>query len=323
MDTIPSSVPINKIFSSEDADARFYRDILFWSTLRERGRPFKLTELGNWLLENNTDLRNEFTGSHIPRSYRLHSKRKYFQARLEYLVDNKILQALGTEKSAKNQSQTTVYDFTELGYYLGKCLIATRTPEVNIESAIGQLIQEKITHNSKYDSSIAAFWNILLRRAQEQGFFVKLNQRFRIIGQFFPHSFETDTIRQLVYAGSNYSPLMAEFIIETLKECESELKDLVLFQMKLFFEGETPVNVTREYERLRLANITNLQTVVLQGYCGGCKERYPVALNIFEVLPIRPLFATEGDFLYGYRRKCSKCTKRKYMIEATWLPQTG
>ena len=35
---------------------------------------FRLTELGNWLLQYHKPFREEYQGSNIPKSYRLHSK---------------------------------------------------------------------------------------------------------------------------------------------------------------------------------------------------------------------------------------------------------
>jgi hypothetical protein len=104
--------------NTDDVQAR--RDILRWYIGSvNKGQPieeFRHRELGYWLLDNHPPFRNQFAGSHIPKSYRLHSKRTYIQSRLDELIELKLIEEKGTVKAEKNKEvDTPLYSFTQFG----------------------------------------------------------------------------------------------------------------------------------------------------------------------------------------------------------------
>jgi hypothetical protein len=78
-------------------------------------RPFRFTELANWLLENNIQLRNELQSSHYTKSYKLHSKTSFIAARLDRVIDEGIIEIIGNVEAEKNKVPVPLYRFTQSG----------------------------------------------------------------------------------------------------------------------------------------------------------------------------------------------------------------
>lgn len=65
------------------SDILLFQDFLRFAFEEKGIQPFKFTELANWLLDNNTNLQTEFTGSHLSKSYRLHSKSSFIKKKVK------------------------------------------------------------------------------------------------------------------------------------------------------------------------------------------------------------------------------------------------
>ena len=85
---------------------------------------FRLTELGNWLLQYHKPFREEYQGSHVAKSYRLHSKRTYIENKINDLIQ---LNLIGSKKvqSIKNQTSTNEYFFSNLGILVRIIVVST------------------------------------------------------------------------------------------------------------------------------------------------------------------------------------------------------
>ena len=88
MDTKPNLVSNSNVQEqSKDStlsnDEILYLDF-FKFCFEEKGmQPFKFTELANWLLDNNIHFRNEFAGSHLAKSYRVHKKSSFIKKKIQ------------------------------------------------------------------------------------------------------------------------------------------------------------------------------------------------------------------------------------------------
>ena len=83
---------------------------------------FRLTELGNWLLQYHKPFREEYQGSNIPKSYRLHSKRTFIENKIDELIR---LNLIGSKEvqSAKNNTSTKEYFFSNIGILFSYIII--------------------------------------------------------------------------------------------------------------------------------------------------------------------------------------------------------
>ena len=96
-------------------DSLLYINIIQFATEVNHLEPFKFRELANWLLDNNIELRNEFYGSHISKSYKVHSKTNFIQTRLNEVIAHGMIKQVGTAKADKSDTLVPLYQFTLLG----------------------------------------------------------------------------------------------------------------------------------------------------------------------------------------------------------------
>lgn len=101
-------VSIDDLFHDK---SELHRDILLWNTSKGStiaSEDFSYTELGNWLIDNHKPFVNEFKGSHMPKSYRTHSKQTLIESRINELIDLDLIQLKG-KRATKNRSETETY----------------------------------------------------------------------------------------------------------------------------------------------------------------------------------------------------------------------
>ena len=132
--SISKKITIHDIFSQKKEN-RIYRDILLWHQSRIRSLlenesymrslleneyktvefpTFRLTEIGNWLLDVHEPFKNDVENKHVRKSYRVHSKRTYIQKRLDDLENLRLIEKTKI-KSLKNQTDTFEYNLTQKG----------------------------------------------------------------------------------------------------------------------------------------------------------------------------------------------------------------
>ncbi len=130
------SISITDLLENENKEIRIYQDILgFFITkiqpllddhindIKSSYADFRTRELVNWLLENNSELVNEFLNSRIKKSYRAHSKTPLIVKRLEKLMELGLL--IKTEdkvESLRNKDPTDLYTITARGTLLALSL---------------------------------------------------------------------------------------------------------------------------------------------------------------------------------------------------------
>ena len=103
-------------------DASLYQDILRYGMKHPTG--FKFTEIGKWLLVNNAEFSEEYSGSkaHVPNSTKLALKRHRIERHLDNLITLDLIYKKRLVKSEKNHSYTHGYDLTEIGIFLSEFL---------------------------------------------------------------------------------------------------------------------------------------------------------------------------------------------------------
>jgi hypothetical protein len=101
-------------------DSLMYHDILEYGIKHCDGHGFRLTELANWLMRNNLEMKNYYVDnkSRTPISARAAYRRQRIQSCLQNLIRLGLLMEKGKVKAQKNNELTSLYDFTREGYLL-------------------------------------------------------------------------------------------------------------------------------------------------------------------------------------------------------------
>ena len=381
IDTI-HEIPIEDILKGEDNDASLYRDIMRWSLFRyvmqsdqmtgalsermgklesedERWRmfreayeseenrnlfSFRFTELGKWLLDNHLPFVKEYTGSHLPKSYRLHAKRNYIQSRLDALVRANLIVKDGMVKSEKNNTDTPKYSFSIGGEFLG-CLIEARNknkPRTVEDKDIHLLASQELFDILDIDlEENADSLSFLLRKfftkcKEKEGMFEELINLLAssIFSFYFPNQSSRLDVRQRLLIFPPSSPNIGKIFHESLKELDEQSRRLLLFQFKLDFESDYSEiryywrsKTLREWEIMRYQHIQDYSKVTLLGYCEeGCELLYPFLMDIFKFIELPDLFKakkmqdSEGLETLDPKIDCLRCGKQNSLrILRTWL----
>ena len=105
---------LNKFSSA----AKLYQNILEYLPRHNPEETFKITQMGYWLLQENVDYRNYYTGSraHTRASIKLENIQKRIKRYFGNLVDWELIELAGeVESDTKNGQKTCLYRFTYVG----------------------------------------------------------------------------------------------------------------------------------------------------------------------------------------------------------------
>jgi hypothetical protein len=287
---------------SDNGSIKLSRDILIWGS--ERFDEFRFTELGKWLIENHRPFKEEFAGSHIPRSYRLHAKRNYIKSRMEDLIELGLIEKHGTAKAEKNQSDTPIYKFTLGGIIVGAILMASKTSQESAQNSATTrailLISTYLKHNNA--STFLFLSNFFTKCEQERWYGNKdFIHMLRVLFSYLYHSGEFN-IRQARLAVMCIPTLyedLEDIFFQTLNELDEQTRKLLLLQFKMDIEADysykhqMDTEIVREWELMRFENIQNYSKVTLSGYCQECKLSYPFVMDIFEFIRLPDILAVE------------------------------
>jgi hypothetical protein len=314
---------ISILFEQEDNDAQARRDIISWhvKSVKNKGHPietFKLTELGNWLLENHLPFKEEYVGSHVPRSYRLHSKRTYIQSRLDELVQLNIVKKKGTAKAEKNRAaDIPLYSFTQIGYIFAWLFEAKYSTENKDDraNAIRMFFTELASYinTSCGASSAVDISTNFFKRCVEEGVQNRINDDYLnmfinllpMSDGFLPQHF-LRFLRHFIMAGLYVNQEFARIFLELIKESDDQTRDLILLQLKLDIESyySDGMGTTIGWEMERHKFIDNPAMVVIQVYCVACKLKTVYTIGLLDFLKMggtghAPACSLNGDLIDG------------------------
>ena len=253
-------------------DAMLNQDILRYGIKHHDG--FKSTEIGNWLLENNIEFRDEYSGSkaHVPNSTRLALKRHRIQRHIDNLVSLDLIYKKMLVKSEKNQSYTPVYVLTESGNFLSEFLFdQTGAKILNIIDAY------RITRDSYSLTFISKFFN----KCRQKGIFQRI--LFNFIYAAMPNSNIQNGQEFLrLFLGLDHSVnwILADpaSFLETIDELDEETRQMVLFEFKMEIEEYYNKNyLTEEHKFDKL--ISKINTNILNKKYGNIKYAESFANN--------------------------------------------
>jgi hypothetical protein len=325
------SVSISSIIDSSYKHAALCRDILRWCTIKfEQKEPLKqfdITEIGNWLLEHHQPFVHEYTdsASHIPKSYRLHSKRTYITDRINELISLELVDIEKRIKSTKNDTKKNVFYFTDEGTFIAWLIEAYSSEGKRRSKAIFNLLGILSIQFFVYDTS--SFGEFMLRFLTKHGDSEQIRSTLVDNYEFLVSLFverNRRKARQLFLAGGSLNNLeLLEAFKDTLMEMTEQKRKLLLLEFKLDIESNDYGSID-DWELMRYNNISDYSKVTLLGVCDKCKL-YPFLLDIFEFMALPHTFKYRMKGFYDFQRiNCKKCGKRNGLsILQTWLSLEG
>jgi hypothetical protein len=319
-------VTIYSILESSDYDSKLCHDIFAWYThkakIGETKNEFVFTELGNWLLEHHIPFINDYSGSKIGKSYRLHSRRSYIQSRIDDLLFLELIERKGTSKSEKSHIDIPVYSFTMEGLIFAWLLEAKDSKEKDRSKAIDKVFELLSVCLLRINSHSAYFFSIFLKKCIDKRLSTYYDddavKTLSIITTDFAFPVNRPTIYFRLFfsvAWSIYNESI-KILVETIGQLDKDIQKLILLQFKLDIESEYDgFYITRDWEAMRYNNLQNYDKVTIQGRCESCKAEYPFQVNIMEFLKFPYIYAYDSDVDIKIERlNCKNCRKQNSVI---------
>lgn len=229
-----------------------YRDILRFANLSPTS--FKYTDLGNWLLKNNKEFRDElsaYSGSHSPQSRRLANKNHRITGRLEALIRLGLLYKGTIVPSNKNESlYTPTYHLTPSGRLITGLLewwLTSRNNGLADESIRDSKLHEverniltvvEVFLQTK-DSFLLTFIYAFFRKCVEKGFFgIVINYFLTKILKSKKIDDGQELLRLFLGLDNciNWIHADSEAFLQTINELDSKSRRMVLFRLKTEIE---------------------------------------------------------------------------------------
>ncbi len=321
LDTI-FKIVIDEIRDSKED--RIIYDIFKYGFIKKSQDTFKLTELINWLLDNNEDLINEFSSQKITKAIKVIKKRTYIQKRVDYLVEESILMIVDRVKAERNDELTPLYQFTPFLFYGALQFFK------NIElSKYGSIIQKHKDYINNHVNKLAG-----LSRSREYIYFTRIVDRLYSLADFkdfftFCCLFSAPSIRVdisfiffpwlyngILFTGSTnfvqyrfYKDLVKvllkhkDVILGIYNNLNAILKSLLQLELKISIEQFYYKKFnTYEFELERLQSVDKKDKIVIQVRCKKCNKESAVLVDTKEFVE-----RNYGEKDKSYTFPCKKC----------------
>jgi hypothetical protein len=331
---------LDSIFEKKDEqgnytnDALMYQDILrYFEVINKtvlQNNPFELRELQKWIVQNNKQIREDYRGSkaHTSINNKIHNKEGRIKNKFEGLL-HLLLIKRGETMTKNVQVSESLYrdrktfEYTREGIFLGLIIKSMNLKKViNTARAEHEITKDQKelekTYQDIYDilgllfkanensSANTIFYLKLFTKCKDKGVF---NQFVELIHNIINTDNNIINISELfgriVHHAffSKQSPTeFRKVLYETVEELDEEVKELVLYYMKLFAEGQyenKQQDSTRQYEEFRFNLRNDYERIAVQRYCENCKSKQNLALHYWDLIS-----PTDND---GKRAKCPSC----------------
>jgi hypothetical protein len=265
---------------------RIHTDIIFRfaDIVKMDGRAisnkFKDYELANWLLDNNIDFRNYYTGdrSHIRKATRVKNTIRKIQSKVDDLIGLGLIRKVGETEQSRGTGMVSLFQFGPFTYLL-LATVRSWSPEPEQSADWIQqtynIYQEILTQDNA--PTINVYYARLYKKFMEHRVFVEF-----VIDPVIDVLMSNKEIRHIkdvfynVHTGSDdleKVKLYHSLRNEVLKGLEPDARQRVLLLMKQDIERNivSRARSLRDYEEVLLCSKESPETLAVEGYCEQCK----------------------------------------------------
>ncbi|HEX9319300.1 MAG TPA: hypothetical protein VF884_10225 [Nitrososphaeraceae archaeon] len=278
---------------------------------------FRYTEVGNWLIENHRPFIEEFRGSKMTKSWRLHSKRNYIKKRLDNLIELGLLEKEANVKSSKNELETALYSFTPHGIVAALTNLAFYTTydkaenKYDILACLG-LLDGYWTHVLLiHKSSLNEFLHEFIRDLHNMDtLFSSLEPIFSFLLNHFPN-LEYEKIRDWFLFLKIKEPELYPKFVQTLRTVDKNIRDMFLFRLKIDVEynlANRLLSLPENWEIVSRSNIRNSSVMTVVGNCENCNSLSTILIDFYEFIDL-PFRSDDGKIVVR-KLNCAKCNEK-------------
>ena len=283
-------------------DALFYQDLLNYSLVINPSMfddvSFRIREMENWIVQNNNEIVNyykDLSTRNTPKSIRISYRKGRIKNKFGDLIKLNLVYIRGTTKAEKVNVDIPLYALTKYGILLALIIKSQNLMKIlslerdhnkvlnyqkDLEKnnvVIYELIDSILKIGKDYPYA-HVFYKDIFNKIKKKGLFGKLVDHIILLcnSNLSIHNME-QLFQILVDFGLNDKEDRRNFLDlfhETIEELETEVKKIVLYQMKLSVERRFEIKknyLSRSYERERFRYRDDYETIVLEGDCESCK----------------------------------------------------
>lgn len=279
----------------QDPNIQLYNKIIinYYNSI-EPEKQFKLRELVNWLLENYSPFISEFRGDKTPKSYRAQQKTSFVKKRLYDLIRLKLIEEYERVESDKNDLETIIYKFTEMGKIVHNILYSFDKPSINLNTK-KQFLRDMMAYSTKTlpfpdDEPPYRFLKLSLELAVYHDIdfmfcvliYMLLHPRVTMLTPFSLGLFQPE--RNILFLKNIKRLLYTQF--------DENDRKIVLHIIKSSIEDYTYRSISKNYlntlndadfgKKWLTHKIQFVQNFVFVGHarCDSCDKEFPQAINI-------------------------------------------
>ena len=328
--------PIQELFKkdknrSDTNKALMYQDILSYP-LKSGNANFKLRTIGMWLLRNNQQLINEYTGTKGKTAWkaRYENRKGRFEAMLEDLVQLHLL-TKNAGKAEKVDIAISSYSLTGSGYFvallirrmnlrdlLSKNSVRDRDYQKELNEINDKLYEFVQSNLKRHDS----YHTIALAKEYEV---YKDHRWFDTVLYLIESLLRNRNGVRTVYEAIEFAGLvdvknrpkihsgLHTLSLKALNSLDDKTKFVKRIEIKTLLESRILEQVpTREWEDLRLHHLNDYSTVILYGKCHKC--------NWEDLVEVDPISFINTHIKNSIHSTCPKCGSLELHVSTEFPP---
>ncbi|MBV9177521.1 MAG: hypothetical protein JO297_10830, partial [Nitrososphaeraceae archaeon] len=298
-------------------DALLLQDLLRYSQVVNK-HSFKKRELYNWVVRHNKEIVDYYNykkarGRNTTYNNRVHGYENRLDNNVKTLKHLRLISKTGTAPAQKIAAQVDLFKYTKGGILLTlilksidlKAVMAvTRNQDKvkehkkeldTIYENIYKLVDSALRKKESPSSNI--FYLILYQKCKGRGIFYKVVERIHYI---IDSNEGIADITDLLYRALNAFDLfdkrldidLVETFRETIENLDENVKELFLYRMKMFTEGNFEYKLeylgteldSKQYEEFRFDIRSDYEHIAVRGYCENCKSNQNLKVYYLDLI---------------------------------------
>jgi hypothetical protein len=267
-----TEICLGKIFSqTKDRekftdDALLYQEILSFSLwgIDHLSFTFIGRDISKWLKKNH----------HSFEKRSVDSLKQLVDRKIKKLMELQLIHEIGTRPIRTGTGQTSVYAFDSMGYFLGWLIESFSSDPIRKIKAVDKIFNFLyLMLDTNVSSSMSIFLKALIKKMKVSGLFMHLvDYMIELLKSSNSIKDISDLINQTLlfrHVELNLVNKYNELWEKTLNELEPQMRQLVMFRLKLLYEQRVKERALHptEFEKVRFSARDRFDKIVLECKC--------------------------------------------------------
>jgi hypothetical protein len=243
-------------------------------------------DLAEFLLNENKEFKNRYSGKKLKKGNRIENIKQRIKRNIESLVRLRLMKQTEFVKQEKGTGLVPTFRFTRVGYVFSRIVQCISLEDRMAEEELYNLFNERLFKVEEDSRSFLIFASKMIKKMYGKDLFGIYISTFR--KALDSDVKDIESFVKLIQDTISFKFLRRSFFKvweETINELDEENRKLFMYDHKLPFEtamGAKAVN--KNYERLRLKLMNEIETIALEGFCTVCNKQIAFPMNLIEYI---------------------------------------